>query len=147
MIRLAFTGTRRGMTPRQLRMTAEIVEQHRPGIAAHGGCIGADREFHEICLSAAIETIQVYPSNIRSMVAHLPARDTTRVRFADPQPPLDRNWDIVRGADLLIACPDTELETVRSGTWATVRISSRLDVHCLVIAPTEPRLPKPGETP
>jgi hypothetical protein len=147
MNRLAFTGTRRGMTDRQLSIVEGLIEQHRPDIAVHGGCLGADDEFHTLCIRFNIPFVEVFPSNIPTMRALCIGSKYTIVSVAAPQPPLDRNWDIVRKADLLIACPDTELERVRSGTWATVRISSRLDIPCLVVAPTHPRLPKPGETP
>lgn len=147
MNRLAFTGTRKGMTARQLRIVEELIEQHQPDLAVHGGCRGADDEFHTLCVRFAIPFIEVFPSNIPSMRAPCVGSKYTVVSVAEPQEPLERNWDIVRKADLLIACPETELEVLRSGTWATVRISSRLNIPCLVVAPTEPRLPKPGETP
>ena len=39
---------------------------------------------------------------------------------------LERNRDIVDACDILIACPRTLKEELRSGTWATVRYARKV---------------------
>jgi hypothetical protein len=135
---LSFTGTQRGMTRRQMDLVIAIVETYNPKKVVHGGCIGADADFHELCLSLGVGIIEVWPSDVPDKVAKLRlGNDITTVIIHEPQRPLLRNLDIVAGSDHLIACPAQEDEILRSGTWATVRLSTRYDIPCTVIKPTD----------
>jgi hypothetical protein len=54
MIAIGFTGTRYGMTPDQRSAIARLIAETagpEPFFAHHGDCIGADAEFHELCLA------------------------------------------------------------------------------------------------
>jgi len=55
-MKIGFTGTQQGMTQHQKDMVELILTFHKytPGIEEvhHGGCIGADEQFHTICLSS-----------------------------------------------------------------------------------------------
>jgi hypothetical protein len=134
---LAFTGTRKGMTPRQLIYVESCLENLRPQAVHHGGCKGADAEFHKLCLAFNIPEIHVWWSNLQSTHMDVLADESLRVIHHAEQPPLDRDWDIVREADLVVACPDTAVETIRSGTWATVRYADQLQKRIVVVKPTE----------
>lgn len=139
---LAFTGTQRGMTSRQKHLVIGMLEHFRPDSVRHGGCIGADAEFHEVCLGMTFITkVDVWPSNIKDKVGKLVNSPFLKVTFHEAKPPLLRNLDIVAGADHLIACPKDAIETLRSGTWATVRLSTRYNIPCTVIKPTDDPLP------
>jgi len=48
-----------------------------------------------------------------------------RIKLCEAKPYLDRNQDIVDGADILIAAPNEDKEIVRSGTWSTVRYARK----------------------
>lgn len=135
---LAFTGTRKGMTPRQHSIVKQILEQFAPQQVCHGACIGADEEFHNLALHFGIPIIEVWPANIDKMRAKLTEPGVMHrsiVVMKEPQLPLDRNWDIVREADLVVACPDTAVENLRSGTWATVRYADQLEKTIKVVKP------------
>lgn len=132
---LAFTGTRKGMTPRQHSIVKQILEEFEPTEVHHGGCIGADTEFHELCSHLEVPYIHVWPSNLPSMQGVIGSHFNVIVHYHPPQPPLDRNWDIVREADLVVACPESAVESIRSGTWATVRYADQLDKQIKVIKP------------
>lgn len=134
---LAFSGTQRGMTPRQLRIAEELLAAFAPTKVRHGGCTGGDEEFHELCLKLAVPLVVVWPSNISSKWGHISSTPKTAVEMMLPKPPLLRNLDIVAGADHLIACPADAEEVLRSGTWATVRLSTRYNIPCTVIKPTD----------
>lgn len=139
---LGFTGTQRGMTSRQRRVVIDLLEAFNPKSVRHGGCVGADAEFHDLCLQFGIGIIHVWPSNIIDKVANLCGGTTiSTVIVHEPKPPLLRNMDIVAGADHVIACPSDAIEKLRSGTWATVRLTTRYDIKCTVIKPTDDPLP------
>lgn len=135
---LAFTGTRKGMTARQHSIVKQIMEQFSPDLVTHGACIGADAEFHELALYFGVPVIEVWPANLPKLRAKLlepGLMDRSIVIMKEPQPPLDRNWDIVREADLVVACPDSVQEVLRSGTWTTVRYAEQLNKTIKVIKP------------
>ena len=48
---------------------------------------------------------------------------------------IERNHDVVDTCDLLIAMPNTELEVVRSGTWATIRYARKLKKVIVILEP------------
>lgn len=135
---LAFTGTRKGMTPRQHSVLSQIMAELDITQACHGACVGADEEFHELALYFGVPIIEVWPANIPSMRAKLREpglMDRSVIIVKEPQPPLDRNWDIIREAQLVVACPESVTEMLRSGTWATVRYAEQLNKTIKVIKP------------
>ncbi len=135
---LAFTGTRKGMSPRQVGYCIHKVEELQPTEVHHGGARGADAEFHEICLKMGVRTIHVWPSNLATQQGDLRIVIDSKITVIlhPEQPPLDRNRDIVRPASILIACPDSAIETIRSGTWSTVRYASQFeDKQIFVVKP------------
>ena len=99
----AFTGTQLGMTATQRSLVKQILESVRPDIVVHGGCVGADSDFHEIVRGIFTREqceIHVYPSNIEAKQGRV---DGDVVFSA--LPPLQRNQLIVYHAHELIACP------------------------------------------
>ena len=129
---VGFTGTRTGMTKAQREAVqrelaadgkdAPVIEFH------HGDCVGADAQAHEIAVESKI-----------SVFLHPPTGDKLRA-FCEsdfayvPKPYLDRNKDIVNDTDYMLACPRGE-ETVRSGTWATIRYAVSKGKLVLIIYP------------
>lgn len=149
-MRLAFTGTRKGMTESQQKALHQAIiesgltyENAHAHTAVHGACKGADIEFNQICLSLGIRQFEFFPSNDRStnsveacLQQHRTLRYTgVEVTLHLEQKPLDRNWEIVRGADILFAAPKEDYEVLRSGTWSTVRIARKLGVPYKIIEP------------
>ena len=113
---VGFTGTQRGMTNEQSINVYELVKRLRPMMVHHGGCVGADISFDDICFRLKIECT-IHPSNIKSKQGAW--HNLTFLR--DEHHPIERNHDIVDECFLLVATPKSKNEEVRSGTWATVR--------------------------
>lgn len=114
---VGFTGSRdiKNISQERLGELKDFIYDNIESITyvVHGGAIGMDSYFHDIC-------IDILPVFVR------PAYKQCRLRGiyeqAKPKKPLNRNRDIVNECDLLIAVPtDPDNEELKSGTWATVR--------------------------
>ncbi len=130
MSKVGFTGTQKGMTDIQKAMVTRFLVESKVAIGIHGGCIGADTQFDDICYNNHLTTI-IYPSNIsgkRGMCHYTPF-----VMAVDK--PLNRNHIIVDKSDLLIAAPKETEEVIRSGTWATIRYSIKKHKKVYIIYP------------
>lgn len=119
---LVFTGTREGLTKRQRDTLKILLPRLAPECSFHGGCLGADEEFHYIVLSTLITPIEIFPSDIPKYRAEFPMDGVRKIH--EPKPPLDRNKLMVDKGDFLVAAPKAK-EELRSGTWATVRHARR----------------------
>jgi len=119
MATIGFTGTRAGMNQAQKILITTYLKEHRPDAVAHGDCIGADKDFDDICADMSILRY-AFPGDIPSMRAN-----TGAIQFQMPKPPLERNKDIVHYSDEMLACPKEMHEVLRSGTWATIRAARR----------------------
>lgn len=117
-----------------LRLHAYLIEK-RPMIFSHGACVGADNEADLVAVNLGIYRI-IYPAtNAEKRVTDTTLKDRGPVLIHPAKPPLDRNKDIVRAGDLLIACPKEQKEIIRSGTWTTVRYARRIGRPFIVIDP------------
>lgn len=129
MMRVGFTGTQLGMTVAQRYRFAEFIQGKQIELH-HGDCVGADAGAHGIAYDLGCK-----------IVIHPPANPTKRAmcRGADEERPsagyLDRNRDIVRETERLIAAPATATEELRSGTWSTVRYARKLGRPIWIIWP------------
>lgn len=118
VMKVGFTGTRKGMTPEQRRFAENLLRSLHAEEVHHGDCQGADEEFHNLATDLGIRT-----------VLHPPINPSKRARcVADEVRPvrdyLIRNRNIVRETGVLIACPheDREPPPARGqGTWSTIR--------------------------
>lgn len=118
--KVAFTGTQQGMTARQLLGVMGFLVFSEVHIIHHGDCIGADAQTHQICqLLKGVRAI--------SIIIHPPENNAKRAwckgysLLHHPKPYLARNRDIVDDGEVLLATPKEDEETLRSGTWATIR--------------------------
>lgn len=136
-MKVGFTGTRAGMTPQQLKTTRRILRKlnvKNPITEIHhGGCDGADTEFHNLIFTLPHPPIViVHPG---------PATETklfekqTGVKVLPRRPNLIRNHDIVDVADFMLGTPQTKIEKLRSGTWATIRYGLKIGNPPLLIWP------------
>ena len=124
-----FSGSREGLTPQQHKLLRTIVYSQLIFRAHHGCCIGADLIFHNIVKEEGIRVVAHPPIN-PSKRAHCIADE---VRF--PLPYLDRNKELVNESDILIACPNSKDENIRSGTWQTIRYAKLIHRPILIILP------------
>jgi predicted Rossmann fold nucleotide-binding protein DprA/Smf involved in DNA uptake len=140
---IGFTGTRNGMTPRQLAtFTSEFAKEAGDPFFErfiHGGAEGADEEAH-MQASGFIrpQKITILPANQKRYRfwkdLYREMGLTSPPVIAEPKPPLARNKDIVAMSRILIACPAQD-EVIRSGTWATVRYTRKKNIPRILIYP------------
>lgn len=121
-MKIGFTGTRKGMTRQQELAFSSVVS----GIAVHefhhGDCKGADEQAHNIILNMRpVVIICVHPPDQNFLRAYCRHPKDSLVSLLPEKPFLERNHDIVDVCNLLIACPVSDKEERRSGTWATMR--------------------------
>jgi hypothetical protein len=129
-VSIAFTGTRTGLSSKQRISLITTITQLKPRRVTHGGCIGADKEFHDICKLLNIPTY-IHPCNIKSKRAEC----LGAIFVFSPLPPLERNKIIVDESELLIATPKTKNEILRSGTWSTIRYARKIGKRVIIIYP------------
>ena len=118
-MKIGFTGSREGMTARQLQGVNWWLQQKQPTEAHHGDCVGADAEFHFLCEELGIPVRGHPPTNPK-----LRAFCNFSLGLEPEKPYLNRNLDIVDAVDLMIGAPSgDEEDQPRSGTWYTIRYS------------------------
>lgn len=137
---IGFTGTQQGMTAAQMKAVGKLFEDERDWGAYlhHGDCVGADYEADVLARSAGF-TIAVHP----------PLKDDKRAWcgmtkdgeeeddyiFYAAKDYLDRNCDIVEHSEILVATPATDQETMRSGTWFTIRYARKVGKPYIIVFP------------
>ena len=75
-------------------------------------------------------SVKIRPASVAGMRAGCESE-----AIAEPRPPLVRNREIVADSELLIACPRTREEVLRSGVWATIRAMRRKGGPVYRVAP------------
>lgn len=121
---VGFTGTRTGLTLEQrtnLRKELRQLRMNGATVFHHGDCIGADAEAHDIAKALGF-ALEIHPPSDPKARAYKGCCDAL---IHGVKPYLDRNCDIVDAAEVLVACPSTRAEQLRSGTWATVRYARK----------------------
>lgn len=135
---VGFTGTRLGMNLLQSRILIEILgsdprfesdEDDETYEFHHGDCVGADRQAFQIARNLGWTTFS-HPGTggIRA--------GTPSDVILTPKPLLERDKDIAKICQYLMATPHTETEIRRSGTWTTVRYARSLERPILIILPS-----------
>jgi len=129
---LALTGTRYGMTLQQQQQVTSILQRLQPDSVVHGGCRGADTDFHGLVLSYQPQMpITIYPGDATQAAAPWPGLCDVR----PVKPYLRRNKDIVNTADTILATPRGFREELRSGTWAAIRFAEKVGKPIFIIYP------------
>ena len=127
MLRIGFTGNRNGLTTDQYNQVKNLMvgylSKNKVLEVHHGDCLGADTLFHNICKELSDNII---------IVIHPPIDNKLRSycqsnNILEPKDYLVRNKDIVLTTNSLIACPASQTEELRSGTWATIRYARKLN--------------------
>lgn len=130
-MKIGFTGTQHGMTPKQFDMFKSCFPLRDCTQFHHGDCIGADAQAANwVRMRSGTVRIFAYPSVIVKKRAWVPAHVVRH-----PQQPLPRNQEIVDEIDLLIATPGEQQEIWRSGTWATIRYARKVGKPVWLILP------------
>lgn len=93
----------------------------------HGDCIGADKDFHNLC-----EEFKIDKNKNLIIIIHPPNKNELRSFnngdiVLQSKTYLERNTDIVTNSDIIIGCPqDSSKEILRSGTWSTIRTARKM---------------------
>lgn len=132
-LHVGITATRDGLTDGQLARLRLLFGELRTkagsrGVAFHhGDCVGGDDQaavlarefrFHLVC----------HPPTVRQQRAYAPYDEIRR-----PLSYMARNDAIVWESGLIIGCPGTDVEQLRSGTWATIRRARKADKALIVV--------------
>jgi hypothetical protein len=133
---VGFTGCREGMTePQKSKVYGLLTDLYTLGFRTvrHGICIGSDWDFHNMCKELGF-TIIGHPGVNKTgerMVNKLIKCDAlhTEKYF------LLRNRDIVNSCEIMIATPNTKDQSLRSGTWSTIRYAKKCKRNILVVDP------------
>lgn len=131
MNHLGMTGSREGMTKYQREEFLMWLDKRLPfKTAHHGQCRGADAEFHDIMIEQGVDVI-IHPPIDGTYCAECP----DAVWIKTPKPYLERNHDIVKESDILVAFPRTDTEQLRSGTWSTIRYARKIGKRVIIFPP------------
>jgi len=135
MKEIGFTGTRQGMTCSQKLVVADILARQKPDKVNHGMCIGADKDFDDICRILGIWR-RGWPGVGKDGTCSTRATcyDIEEQMGERPYKVRDR-LIVAHGKDGLIATPKGYKEELRSGTWLTVRIARQLHVVRWIVFP------------
>ncbi len=128
--RMAFTGTRRGMTDAQAVTFTGLLGLIDPKEFHHGDCVGADEQAHNLVTAHGGIFTTGHPPDNDKYRAHC------EVGYQwSPLPYLDRNKMMVDQCQILVATPGQKEEQLRSGTWATIRYARVLGRKVVMVYP------------
>lgn len=126
-MKIGFTGTRKGMTDIQKELFTKLIIERNPIEFHHGDCIGADYDAHQNVSKLGIRIV-IHPPIIPTYRAYCKS-----FNIFPPLPYMVRNRSIVNETDLLIACPKSNKEELRSGTWSTVRYARKQHKEVIIL--------------
>jgi hypothetical protein len=129
IMRVGFTGTRKGMTRVQRQTVKALLMSGRATEFHHGDCVGADAEAHDVARELRLWVVVHPPTNIEKRAFR---------QGDETQPPrtyLTRNMRIVDDTEKIIAAPDGP-ERTRSGTWYTIRYAKSQNKPVSVVYPS-----------
>jgi hypothetical protein len=134
---VGISATRYGLSDRQLEWLATHMKQFSTTCVSdefhHGDCIGGDAEAHEIALRLGYE-VHIHPCTASD---ELKANCKGAVKVYEKLPPLVRNRVIVDTSDIMMICPNTNTEVLRSGTWSTFRYARNMNKAIVLIMPDQ----------
>ena len=121
-MKIGFTGSRSGLNDEQRKNIITFLDNNKEKSIEvhHGDCVGGDQDFHEICEKYDNITIYIHPPKDDKLRAFCKSNNIFVKKDY-----LIRNRDIVNSCSILIACPYTKIEELRSGTWSTVRYARK----------------------
>lgn len=133
-MKLGMTGNRNGMNENTKNKLIEFIKNNKIDEVHHGDCVGADKNFHDICSS----------NNIK-IIIHPPINNKLRAfsksdNILQPVGYLQRNKNIVDSTDMLIGFPNDKQETLHSGTWSTIRYARKNKKKIHIIFPNGDKL-------
>jgi hypothetical protein len=140
MSKIGFTGTRAEITFNQKMGIASILAKNLEKVSInefrHGQCVGADCYVAAVAKNLTYKVIAYpgFPGGNRADRQYRGKFNKNDVVMAEEEF-FTRNRLIVLASDLMIATPKESYETLRSGTWATVRFATKKGKHLIVVLP------------
>lgn len=138
---VGFTGTRDGLSNPQLAWLYQLFETAPPDgryVVHHGACVGADAAVHKAAL-AAKQQIHVWPPVNDKYLARECLTPDALVTVHHAMPYLNRNREIVRAGEGLVAFPkqdeQPDNQVLWGGTWYTVNFAERMNKPVVVVYP------------
>lgn len=133
-LHVGITATRQGLTIAQEKtLLAELTRlfERAYGVVTfhHGDCIGGDATSHDLAMEIGYR-VTVHPPDDPKLRAFKQGHVILPER-----PYLIRNHDIVDATSILLGCPESHEEKLRSGTWATIRYARKNHHQVTVIQP------------
>lgn len=136
---IGFTGTRYGMTVLQTEILRSRIKllAHDDVYFVHGGCVGADFEFHNLVVEYG--PVLLYPGyssrNPDDNQFEVPITDYDMAPsfINEPLPFLERNRIMVERADVMFAAPPGP--EGRGGTWYTINYARKNQKPVTVVMP------------
>lgn len=137
---VAFTGTRKGLTPEQYTGLATVLTRLAGTRLVHGDAVGADAVADTLAHGLGYQTA-CYPGNIPGERAFC-----CSILLGRAKHPLDRNADIVKAGDVLVACPADATPQRRGPTWQAVSLAQAAGKPIVLIWP-DGEIEETGGTP
>jgi len=138
-MKIGFTGTQKGLARSQYEALFRVLHGYSWAEERefhHGNCVGGDESSHYIAGILKFKRVLHRPLSGRKEARcsfHLEPVDVLMPR----KDYLERNKNIVNATEVLVACPKEEDgETLRSGTWSTVRYARSLKRKIVIIRPS-----------
>jgi hypothetical protein len=131
---VGFTGTRRGMTDLQKLTVENILIVLKPTKSHHGMCIGADKDFDDICKRLEIHR-RGWPGVDKAGNCNTRACCHGIEEIMGERHYVVRDRLIVAHTPILIATPKTYSKESRSGTWVTIGIARELGATRYIVFP------------
>ena len=128
-MKIGMTGNRNGISEQSSNKLKELLKSIEITEAHHGDCTGADENFHQIMVSFLIKII-IHPPDKNICRAYCQADEIRKEKSY-----LERNKDIVNECDALLAFPSSKTETLRSGTWSTIRYAKKTNKKLVIFYP------------
>lgn len=145
MTKIGFTGSRKGMTQKQVAELLKLIVFNHPFELHHGDCVGADAKAHKY--------YSTYPEPGKRIVIHPPINDELRaychldkiiddtiIKVREEKHYLDRNRDIVDETDFLLAFPNGSDRSYgragksrQGGTWYTIRYARSINKPVTIV--------------
>jgi hypothetical protein len=144
-MKIGFTGTRNGMNDIQRynfnKLIVKLTSENLITAFHHGDCVGSDDDAHGLIESfndaltdkADFITLCIHPPLDDSLQAKNEGPGT--IMYCEPKTYLARNRDIVNVSDIMIACPPTNTEMKRGGTWYTINYAKKQGKSLYILYP------------
>lgn len=141
MTTIGISGSQHGGTAAQLEkavgLALSVADPQEEAEVHHGMCRGVDTQMHFL-LRARLPNARIHGWPGVNKSGQSPTRGMAD-HFVDvlhgEMPYLDRDREIVRAVETLIALPRTHVEQNRSGTWFTVRRARDRGIEIFIVFP------------